>query len=115
MIHVPLGATGPAWKGSKTKRVAGRVRLSATPRQALRRVLTRSGTCLGPAITPRNREKPGDRRRDGGVHPRHDIQQVRALLGHAQLETKQVHARIQPKALKEAVGFDETRALEVLS
>jgi site-specific recombinase XerD len=45
----------------------------------------------------------------------HDLEQVRALLGHARLETTQVYARIQPKALKEAVSFYEARALEVLS
>jgi site-specific recombinase XerD len=45
----------------------------------------------------------------------HDLEQVRALLGHVRLETTQVYARIQPKELKEAVNFYESRALEVLS
>jgi hypothetical protein len=30
----------------------------------------------------------------------HDLEQVRALLGHARLETTQVYARIQPKELR---------------
>ncbi len=30
----------------------------------------------------------------------HDLEQVRALLGHARLQTTQVYARIQPKELK---------------
>lgn len=45
----------------------------------------------------------------------HDLEQVRALLGHARLETTQVYARIQPRQLKEAMNFYEVRALEVLS
>ena len=45
----------------------------------------------------------------------HDLEQVRALLGHTRLETTQVYARIQPKELKEAVSFYESKALEVLS
>ena len=45
----------------------------------------------------------------------HDLEQARALLGHAGLETTQVYARIQPKELREAVSFYESRALEVLN
>jgi site-specific recombinase XerD len=45
----------------------------------------------------------------------HDLEQVRALLGHARIETTQVYAHIQPKELKLSVSFDEARALEVLS
>jgi site-specific recombinase XerD len=45
----------------------------------------------------------------------HDLEQVRALLGHTRLETTQVYARIQPKERKAAVNFYEARALEVLS
>jgi site-specific recombinase XerD len=39
----------------------------------------------------------------------HDLEQVRALLGHARIETTQVYARIQPKELKESVNFYEAR------
>jgi integrase/recombinase XerC len=45
----------------------------------------------------------------------HDLEQVRALLGHSRIETTQVYARIQPAELKAAVNFYESRALEVLS
>jgi integrase/recombinase XerC len=45
----------------------------------------------------------------------HDLEQVRALLGHVRIETTQVYARIQPAELKAAVNFYESRALEVLS
>ena len=45
----------------------------------------------------------------------HDLEPVRALLGHKRLETAQVYAQIQPKELEESVNFYESRALEVLS
>jgi integrase/recombinase XerC len=45
----------------------------------------------------------------------HDLEQVRALLGHVRLETTQVYAHIRPQQLKDAVHFYEARALEVLS
>jgi len=45
----------------------------------------------------------------------HDLEPVRELLGHSRLETTQVYSRIQPKELKAAVNFYESRALEVLS
>jgi len=45
----------------------------------------------------------------------HDLEQVRALLGHSRIETTQVYARIQFEELKGAVNFYESRALEVLS
>jgi site-specific recombinase XerD len=44
----------------------------------------------------------------------HDLEQVRALLGHVRLETTQVYARIRPAQLKAAVNFYEAKALEVL-
>jgi integrase/recombinase XerC len=45
----------------------------------------------------------------------HNLEPVRELLGHSRLETTQVYARMQPKELKAAVNFYESRALEVLS
>ena len=45
----------------------------------------------------------------------HDLEQVRALLGHTRIETTQVYAQIQPHQLKAAVNFYESKALEVLS
>ena len=44
----------------------------------------------------------------------HDLEQVRALLGHQRIETTQVYAQIQPAQLKESVRFYEARALEAL-
>jgi integrase/recombinase XerC len=45
----------------------------------------------------------------------HDLEQVRALLGHTRIETTQVYAQIQPHQLKAAVNFYESKALELLS
>lgn len=45
----------------------------------------------------------------------HDLEQVRAVLGHKRIETTQVYASIQPQQLKGTMNFYEARALEVLS
>jgi hypothetical protein len=45
----------------------------------------------------------------------HDLEQVRALLGHSRIETTQVYARIQPAELKAAVNFYESRVLRIAS
>jgi len=46
---------------------------------------------------------------------RHDVEEVRGLLGHARLETTQLYAQIRPAALKHAVEFYEAKALDLLS
>ena len=43
------------------------------------------------------------------------LEQVRGLLGHTRIETTQIYAQIQPRQLKQAVSFYESKALEVLS
>lgn len=45
----------------------------------------------------------------------HDLEQVRGLLGHTRIETTQLYAQIRPAALKHAVEFYESKALDVLS
>jgi len=42
------------------------------------------------------------------------LEQVRGLLGHTPIETTQIYAQIQPRQLKQAVSFYESRALDVL-
>ncbi len=44
-----------------------------------------------------------------------DPEQVRALLGHARIETTQVYMQIQPAQLKRSVAFYEVKALEALT
>jgi len=44
----------------------------------------------------------------------HDLEQVRALLGHARLDTTQVYTTIRPPQLKRAVAFYEEQAQQIL-
>lgn len=45
----------------------------------------------------------------------HDLEEVRALLGHARIDTTQVYASIRPPQLKRAVSFYEERAAQMLT
>lgn len=45
----------------------------------------------------------------------HDLEQVRALLGHTRLDTTQVYASIRPPQLKRAMAFYEEKAIEILT
>jgi integrase/recombinase XerC len=45
----------------------------------------------------------------------HDLEQVRALLGHARLDTTQVYTTIRPPQLKRAVAFYEQKAEQMLN
>ena len=62
--------------------------------------------------------KPHDLRHGGATEvygEHHDLEQVRALLGHQRIETTQVYAQIPPAQLKDSVKFCEARALEALT
>ena len=45
----------------------------------------------------------------------HDVEQVRALLGHTRVDTTQIYATIRPAQLKRAVSFYEDKASRMLS
>jgi len=45
----------------------------------------------------------------------HDLEQVRAVLGHARIDTTQVYASIRPPQLKRAVAFYEEKATQTLA
>ena len=45
----------------------------------------------------------------------HDLEEVRALLGHARIDTTQVYTSIKPPQLKRAVEFYEEKALRMLT
>ena len=49
------------------------------------------------------------------LEQQHDLEQVRALLGHRRLDTTQIHASIRPAQLKRAVAFYEDKAARLLS
>lgn len=44
---------------------------------------------------------------------RHDLEQVRALLGHARIDTTRVYTMIRPAQLKQAVSFYEELARRI--
>ncbi len=44
----------------------------------------------------------------------HDLEEVRALLGHSRIDTTQVYASIRPPQLKRAMAFYETQAVRML-
>jgi site-specific recombinase XerD len=44
----------------------------------------------------------------------HDLGQVRAMLGHARIDTTQIYASIPPAQVKSAVGFYEEKAARML-
>jgi len=45
----------------------------------------------------------------------HDLEEVRALLGHTRIDTTQIYATIRPAQLKRAVAFYEDKAARMLS
>jgi len=45
----------------------------------------------------------------------HDLEAVRAMLGHTRIDTTQTYARIRPAELKRAVAFYEGKAVDVLA
>jgi integrase/recombinase XerC len=45
----------------------------------------------------------------------HDLEQVRALLGHARIDTTQIYTSIRPPQLKRAVSFYEEQATQMLN
>jgi site-specific recombinase XerD len=45
----------------------------------------------------------------------HDLEEVRAVLGHARIDTTQGYASIRPPQLKRAVSFYEDQAIKMLS
>jgi site-specific recombinase XerD len=45
----------------------------------------------------------------------HDLEAVRAMLGHTRIDTTQTYARIRPAELKRAVAFYEGKAVDLLA
>ncbi|PYN44072.1 MAG: hypothetical protein DME00_25635 [Candidatus Rokuibacteriota bacterium] len=61
--------------------------------------------------------KPHDLRHGAAMEmleQHHDVEQVRALLGHTRADTTQVYATIRPAQLKRAVSFYEEKASRML-
>jgi integrase/recombinase XerC len=49
------------------------------------------------------------------LQQRHDLEEVRALLGHTRIDTTQIYTRIRPPQLKRAVAFYEAQAERMLT
>ena len=49
-----------------------------------------------------------------GLEQHHDLEEVRALLGQARIDTTQVSTTIKPSQLKRAVSFYEVKATKML-
>ena len=49
------------------------------------------------------------------LEQQHDLEQVRALLGHARIDTTQIYTMIRPSHLKQVVSFYEEPARRMLT
>ena len=49
------------------------------------------------------------------LEQQHDLEQVRALLGHARIDTTQIYTMIRPSQLKQVVSFYEEPARRILT
>ena len=49
------------------------------------------------------------------LEQRHDLEEVRALVGHARIDTTQLYTMIRPPQLKRAVGVYEAQAERILA
>jgi integrase/recombinase XerC len=94
------------------KRIVGKTRAPMTGKNIWRLCKT-YGKLIGyPEL------KPHDLRHGVAVEvleQRHDLEEVRALLGHARLDTTQVYTKIRPPALKRAVAFYDAHAARMLT
>jgi site-specific recombinase XerC len=93
------------------KRTVGRTRAPMTGKN-IRRLCKTYGKLIGyPEV------KPHDLRHGVAVEvleQRHDLEEVRALLGHARIDTTQIYTKIRPRQLKRAVAFYEAQAQRLL-
>jgi len=49
------------------------------------------------------------------LEQRHDLEEVRALLGHPRIDTTQIYTRIRPPQLKRAIAFyDDARGADAV-
>lgn len=49
------------------------------------------------------------------LEQRHDLEHVRALMGHARIDTTQIYTMIRPAQLRQAVSFYEQPARQMLA
>jgi site-specific recombinase XerD len=107
-----IGPDTPLFWSSWGRRVVGKTRAPMTGKNVWR-LCKVYGRMIG------YRElKPHDLRHGVAMEvleQHHDLEQVRALLGHARIDTTQIYTSIRPPQLKRAMSFYEQRASKMLS
>ena len=107
-----LDADTPLFWSSWGRRGIGKVRQPMTGKN-IWRLCKVYGRMIGAPML-----KPHDLRHGVAMEvyeQHHDLEEVRALLGHARIDTTQIYARIRPPHLKHTVAFYEDRANRLLS
>jgi integrase/recombinase XerC len=107
-----LNSDTPLFWSSWGKRGIGKTRQPMTGKNIWRLCKVYGRTIGAPML------KPHDLRHGVAMEvyeQHHDLEEVRALLGHARIDTTQIYARIRPPHLKQTVGFYEARANQLLS
>ena len=108
----PIGPETPLFWSTWGRRIVGKTRAPMTGKN-IWRLCKVYGRLIGcPTL------KPHDLRHGVAMEvleQHHDLEEVRALLGHARIDTTQVYASIRPPQLKRAVAFYEQKAGELLA
>lgn len=107
-----LGPDTPLFWSTWGRRVQGKTRQPMTGKN-IWRLCKVYGKLIGYPML-----KPHDLRHGVAMEvleQQHDLEQVRALLGHKRIDTTQIYASIRPAQLKRAVAFYEESARGILA
>ena len=108
----PVGPETPLFWSTWGRRAVGKTRAPMTGKN-IWRLCKVYGRIIGyPEL------KPHDLRHGVAMEvleQHHDLEEVRALLGHARIDTTQVYTTIRPAQLKRAVEFYEEKAVKLLT
>ena len=110
--HGPATPETPLFWSSWGKRRVGRTRAPMSGKNVWRLCKVYGAKIGQPTL------KPHDLRHGVAVEvleERKNLEEVRALLGHARIDTTQAYTTIRPAQLKTAVGFYENRAALMLA
>ncbi len=108
----PVGPETPLFWSTWGRRAVGKTRAPMTGKN-IWRLCKVYGRLIGyPEL------KPHDLRHGVAMEvleQHHDLEEVRALLGHARIDTTQIYTSIRPPQLKRAVEFYEEKAVRMLT
>jgi len=108
----PVTSDTPLFWSSWGQQRQGKVRRPITGKNIWRLCKTYGGLIGYPML------KPHDLRHGVAMEileTHHDLEAVRAMLGHTRIDTTQTYAQIRPQQLKRTVEFHEGKALDLLS